>query len=153
MIYDSIENAYKYESVIHGLSAVVNAAAPLTRGEFRTGRTPVDGDSIYINAMTYETHPIEGATAEAHRQYADVMIVRSGKETILVCDRTALEVTKEYDPQGDYLLGKLNESLATKVTLTPEHFLVLFPNEVHAPGCVATATQTVEKLVGKIKVG
>lgn len=152
MIFDSMENAQKYEAVIPGLTAVIAAAMDINAGTFSTGRLSIDGDNLYVNRMTYETHPVAGALAEAHRRYADVMIVNSGKETVLVGELSALEVTKEYDPDIEAMLGRMEESLAARVVLTPKTFLVLFPNEVHAPGCDADGKSTVQKIVGKIKL-
>lgn len=153
MICDSFENAYKYESVIPNLGAVLAAAREIGKGTFTAGRQPMDGENVFLNKMTYDTHPVKGATAEAHRLYADVMVVNAGKEAVYVGGAEALsEMTVEYDPAKECYLGVIDESRATKAVLTQGRFLVIFPEEVHAPGCDAEGKETVEKIVGKIKL-
>lgn len=89
---------------------------------------------------------------EAHRKYADVMYMVEGTETIYVKPTQALRtITAEYDPEKDALLAELDRDV-TSVCLTAGQFVVLFPQDAHAPGCNDIQTAGVKKIIGKMKI-
>lgn len=153
MIFDSLTNAKQYVGLNAGIDTVLKEAAAYTADNFPKERRVLDGDALFMNFANYETHAAETACFEAHRKYADVMVMIEGEETIYVKNTAALQnITKEYDAEGDYLLAALDTD-RTAVRLTAGSFVVLFPQDAHAPGCDADGKAPVKKIIGKVLLG
>ena len=152
MILDKVENAARYEGVHAGIPTAVAAALKLSADTYQKGRVDVDGDNIYLNCAEYDTHEREGALTEAHRAYLDVMVIVEGVETVYVKRTDALQnVTKPYDESIDALLADTDADTCA-VRLVKGDFLVLFPEDAHAPGCHAGTPSHVKKAIGKVKI-
>jgi YhcH/YjgK/YiaL family protein len=152
MILDKVENVARYAGVHKGIPTAVEAALKLDAATYQKGRVDVDGDNVYLNCAEYDTHDREGALSEAHRAYLDVMVMIDGCETVYVKRTDALRnVTKPYDASIDALLAD-TDSDVTAIRLEKGDFLVLFPEDAHAPGCHADAPCHVKKVIGKVKI-
>ena len=152
MILDRIENAKVYSAVNEGINKVLEFAKDLTPDTYPTERLYMDGEKLFINFPVYETHAKKDGMTEAHRQYIDVMYMVEGSETVYVKDVNALKnITKEYDPAIDALLADVDDD-TTAVRLEAGSFLILFPEDAHAPACDTTETKNlkVKKLIGKV---
>lgn len=152
MILDKVENAARYKGVHTGIRAAVEAAKKLSAAQYTPGRVEIDGDNLYLNCAEYDTHDREGALTEAHRAYLDVMVIVEGVETVYVKRTEALRnVTKPYDASIDALLADTDVDVSA-IRLEKGDFLVLFPEDAHAPGCHADTPCHVKKAIGKIKI-
>ena len=150
MILDRIENAKLYKGIHPGIDRVLEEAAKSCPCCFPKEKVILDGDRIFMNPNQYVTHSPDGASFEAHRKYVDVMCMIEGEETIYVKNTDELqEITKEYTSEKDYLLAKL-DSDNTPVLLKAGYFCILFPQDAHAPGCIAGEAMEVKKFVGKV---
>lgn len=152
MILDKVENAARYAGVHAGIPAAVEAAKKLSAVQYTPGRVEIDGDHLYLNCAEYDTHDREGALTEAHRTHLDVMVMVEGVETVYVKRTDALQnVTKPYDASIEALLADTDEDVSS-IRLCKGDFLVLFPEDAHAPGCHADAPCHVKKAIGKVKL-
>jgi YhcH/YjgK/YiaL family protein len=152
MILDKVENATRYVGVHAGIPKAVEAALKLDAATYQKGRVDVDGDNIYLNCAEYDTHEREGALSEAHRAYLDVMVVVEGVETVYVKRTDALQnVTKPYDASIEALLAETDADVSA-IRLEKGDFLVLFPEDAHAPGCHADRPCHIKKAIGKVKI-
>ena len=152
MILDKIENAAQYAGIHTGIDMALAAEAKYTAENYKTGKVELDGDKVFLNRNAYETHDPKSAIFEAHGQYIDVMYMVEGEETIYVKPTSDLKkVTKPFDPAIDALLADLDDD-ATPVHLTAGSFIVLFPQDAHAPGCWANGSANVKKIIGKVKI-
>lgn len=152
MILDKIENISCYMGVLPAITTALEKAAVYTPDNYPGGRVDLDGDNLFLLLNTYETHSAEDALFEAHQKYIDVMYMVEGEEIIYVKPTDKLSaVTQAYDPQIDALLAKLDRD-ATPVRLTAGSFIVLFPQDAHAPACCDKAPQTVKKIIAKVKI-
>ncbi len=152
MILDKLENAARYAAINEGIVKAVAAAKALCADTYQKGRVDVDGEHVYLNCAEYDTHERVGALTEAHRAYLDVMVMIDGCETVYVKRTDALQnVTKPYDASIDALLADTDADV-TAVRLVKGDFLVLFPEDAHAPGCHADAPCHVKKVIGKVKI-
>ncbi len=152
MIYDSAKNIAQYSALNADLESVVRAALDYAGKHFSAGRVAVDGERVYLNLASYQTHDASSAAAEAHKAYVDVMVMLDGVETVYVQHAEQLkEITQPYNSDTDALLGKLSEQ-ATAVILRPGDFLILFPQDAHMPGCHAHEPSSVKKVIGKIRI-
>ena len=134
MILDTIANASVYEGLHAGIDMALKAVAAYTPENYETGKVELDGDKVFLLRNAYTTNDPANAIFEAHRAYIDVMYMVEGEETIYVKPTSQLSnITKEYDPAGDALLADLDAD-ATPVRLTAGSFIVLMPQDAHAPG-------------------
>ena len=80
------------------------------------------------------------------------MYMVEGEETIYVKPTSQLSnITMEYDPAGDALLAAMDAD-ATPVRLTAGSFIVLMPQDAHAPACWVGEAKGVKKIIGKVRV-
>ena len=152
MIFDQMKNAACYKDVLPGITTALEKMAAYTPDNYPGGKVEIDGDKLFLLLNTYETRDPAVSQFEAHQKYIDVMYMVEGEEIIYVKPTDCLQaVTKEYDPAIDALLAKLDDD-AIPVRLTAGTFVVLFPQDAHAPACFDTAPQTVKKIIGKVKL-
>lgn len=152
MILDQIKNAAFYKNVLPRIATALETVAVYTPDNYPGGKFVIDGDNLFYSLNTYETHSPEGALCEAHQQYIDVMYMVEGEEIIYVKPTDTLcAVTQPYDPSIDALLANIDGD-ATPVRLTAGSFIILFPQDSHAPACYDTAPQTVKKIICKVKI-
>ena len=152
MIFDSLNNAAQYKGLHAGIDQVLEAAKAYTPENYPSGRVVIDVENVFMNMAAYETHSTEKAVFEAHQQYADVMVMVEGTETIYVKHTDKLShVYQEYDPKIEALLADF-DSDATPVRLEAGSFVVLLPQDAHSPGCHADGPVNVKKIIGKVKL-
>lgn len=152
MIFDSLKNAAQYKGLHAGIDQVLEAAKAYTPENYPSGRVVLDGENVFMNMAAYETHSTEKAVFEAHQQYADVMVMVEGTETIYVKNTDKLtHVYQEYDPKIEALLADFDTD-ATPVRLEAGSFVILLPQDAHSPGCHADGPVNVKKIIGKVKL-
>ena len=151
MIHDTLQNSARYE-VLSPRFARAFAYLRGVDGTQALGRHELDGDNVFALVQKYSTKPVEAALFEAHRKYIDVQFVQSGRETILWAPlATMREETLAYDEKKDVALWKLVPDV-TPVHLSAGHFVILFPEDAHAPTVVWETPTEVFKVVVKVKV-
>lgn len=152
MIYDNLKNLGCYHFTQAGIAQVLEAAKAYTPENFPNTRIVLDGDNVFMNMPAYETHGLEKAAMEAHRKYVDVMVMVEGRETIYVKNADRLQdVYSPYEEGRDALLAKMDGD-AIPVDMRPGDFLVLLPQDAHAPGCHAGDPCKVKKIIGKVRI-
>lgn len=153
MIFDSLANAAQYKGIYPGIDQVLEAAKAYTPENYpEKTRVVLNGDEVFMNMAAYETHSTEKAVFEAHQQYADVMIMVEGTETIYVKHTHKLShVYQPYDPKIEALLADFDTD-ATPVRMEPGSFVVLLPQDAHSPGCHADGPVKVKKIIGKVRI-
>lgn len=118
------------------------------------GRYEVDGDNIYFMVSEYDTKPKEEKKAETHIKYIDIQYIVKGEEKIHYTDYNSnLEITEDKRVEKDGIF--YNTTADVDSLLLREDMLgVLFPWEVHRPGCnVGENSVFVKKVVFKVKKG
>lgn len=152
MILDTMEHACQYERTIPGLGEMLKAQREYPAEPYRTGRVELDGERMFMNVSEYATRPMsEQVQMEAHRRYVDVMYMVEGEEIIYVFPTERLEaVEKAYCEADDVLLARFQKE-ATPVHLQAGQFVVLFPQDAHAPSCQYAGETRVKKIIGKLE--
>lgn len=152
MILDTLVNASQYRGIHPGIDRVLDAAKTYTPKNYPSGRVVLDGDNLFMNMASYETHAADEAFFEAHRTYIDVMIMVEGTEIIYVKPTDRLShVYQAYDPQNDALLADFDKD-AIPIRLEAGSFVVLFPQDAHAPSCQVDGPEHVKKIIGKVRI-
>ncbi len=152
MILDTLVNASQYKGIHPGIDRVLDAAKTYNPENYPSGRIVLDGDNLFMNMASYETRTADEAFFEAHRAYIDVMVMVEGAETIYVkaTDRLS-HVYQAYDPKQDALLADFDRD-ATPIRLEAGSFVVLFPQDAHAPSCQVDGPEHVKKIIGKVRI-
>ena len=85
---------------------------------------------------------------EAHRKNIDIHYVLQGEERFGYAHIDTLCPTTEYNEESDYLLlaGE-----AAYFTLRPGDFCIVFPEDAHIPCLTCGDTETVKKVILKIR--
>ena len=149
MVFAKISDAEKYFGVIQGLDKAVEFIKNASESGLEERRYEIS-DGIFAFVSTYVTKPEADCRLEAHKNYADVQVLLSGKEKILVRDLPGLKLSEEYSPEKDIEFYEIAE--ASAIVLNPESFVLLLPEDAHAPGVAADSVESVKKLVVKIKI-
>ncbi len=116
------------------------------------GKHAIDGELVYASVDEYETKPRSEKQGETHELYIDIQCLAKGREWIGVSALTPrLPIADDRRPAQDLIFYERVEA-ETSVLLQPGEFVVLFPWEVHCPGCQVAGPETVKKIVIKVKV-
>lgn len=112
------------------------------------GRIELAGDDLFINNVNPTCVSASDQVLEVHRDYIDVHILLEGKERIgwkAIEDVTDLK--QAYQKEGDCAL--YSDTPTSFVDLLPGQFLIVFPEDPHAP---VIGEGKIRKLIGKVKI-
>lgn len=152
MIYGTISHAKRYQGLHPGIDRVLEEVTAYAADNYPGGRIILDGDKVFLNLSEYDTHSFTEGMMEAHREYIDVMYMVEGTETIYVKPVDRLRnVTKEYDSAIDAMLADIDGETC-EIRLAKGDFIILFPEDAHAPACHAEQPTHVKKIIGKVKI-
>jgi len=149
MIKDTISNLNNYASLNPGISLAIDFLAKPGWENLPEGKHVIQGDAAYVVVSGYESKQFDANSWEAHRKYLDIQIVTQGEEYIYYNHIANMGVVEKYAPANDYI--KLSGE-GEPYLLSPETFIMLFPQDAHQPGCVTTGQQSIKKFVFKIRV-
>ncbi|MGK9368754.1 YhcH/YjgK/YiaL family protein [Melioribacter sp. Ez-97] len=114
------------------------------------GKYEIDGDNVFAVVQNYDTKPRTAGKWEAHKKYADIQFIVSGKEKIGFSFPTKMIVTEDYNPDKDLMFLKGEGEF---LILESGYFAVFFPTDIHMPGIAVNLSTPVKKVVVKVKVG
>lgn len=156
MILDRLENAALYRNLHPRLAAALDY---LTRTDFSqapNGKQELDGKALFAIVQRYPGRPMEEMAWEAHRRYADVQFIFSGKEKMGYVNRHEgltsgnLTIKTPYNAESDV---EFYQGPGDFFNVDAGAFAIFFPEDVHAP-CLAAGPQRDEicKVVVKCQV-
>lgn len=152
MIYSTMDQAARYLDMLPGIRRILEEAARYSPQDEFGKRVTLEGDGLYMNLAEYDTHEKAEGCMEAHRKYVDVMCMIEGEETIYVKPTALLNhITQAYDESKDALLAEIEEGCC-EIRLHPGEFVILFPEDAHAPGCRINGPSHVKKIIGKVRI-
>ena len=151
MILDRIANAASYRKLSPRIAAALDYLDGTDFDNTEAGRHTLDGDNLFAMVQQYKTRPMSEIIWESHRKYIDVQYVHSGREWMGVIDRTAegCTVSTEYDAGKD---AAFYDAKGDLLNLAAGQFIILAPDDVHAPGLAAGEPAKVTKVVVKVAV-
>jgi YhcH/YjgK/YiaL family protein len=147
MILDILAHAGMYASLGPRFDAALTFVQSQSAVDLTPGRHEIDGDRLFVNVAEYQTQPAAGAKWEAHRRYADIQVILSGRERIDYAPVDTLTEVTAYDPETDaaFLTGE-----GTALIVERGMFAVFFPHDGHRPNLAITEPATVRKAVVKV---
>jgi len=118
------------------------------------GRVEIDDANVYALVQSYISKPmVDQPRFEAHRAYADIQVIVSGKEQLGWAFIQSLEPTDEYNPAKDVIHGTVSSDVAVFVPLAAGQAMVFYPSDAHAPGLSFGDQSPIKKIVVKVKLG
>jgi YhcH/YjgK/YiaL family protein len=146
MIFDTIANAPQYftlnphfEAAFRWLQENPNAAL---------GRYEIAGDDCFVMIQNPVGRGKADPLLEAHNEYLDIQITLEGEDEIGWKDRAACSVVKqEYSADNDAALW--SEAPEFYLKLAPGTFVILYPQDAHAP---VSGEGAMKKAVFKVRV-
>lgn len=150
MIIDRLDN-YRNYNFSDDLNAAFDYILTLD-ADSPEGKTEIKGSDIFAAVDYYSTKAHSEGRLEAHKDYIDIQVMLSGTEIIGWNPIEGLDVSVPYDENKDLMFFNPPDNIAGKVTMTPGMFMVLFPEDGHMPQLIADQSETVHKVVGKIRI-
>jgi YhcH/YjgK/YiaL family protein len=149
MITQNIKNASLYFGLGERIAKGLKYLQQTDFSGMEPGKYEIDGSDVFALVQKYDSKPISEGKWEAHRKFIDVQFVAEGAEQMGYADIESLEVTKEYDAEGDYLLlqGK-----GCMLACSAGTFAIFGPQDAHMPCIAIDSPSPVKKVVVKVRV-
>ncbi len=115
------------------------------------GKHEIDGKRLFALVQRYDTVPEEAKAWEAHRLYADIQYIVSGRERILHAPVEELQSSLPYDAAKD--LEKFRNTGVKTVSsgvIPAGSFGIYLPQDAHKPGVMVDGPEPVLKVVIKV---
>lgn len=146
MILDTIHLSSRYAVLHPAFEEAFRFLAKCDPKTLKPGRYELDGARLYANVEQTEGRGKEASKLEAHREYVDIQYVLSGVEIIgwKAC-MDCSEDKKGYDAERD--IEFFTDTPDVWVRVNPGQFVILFPEDAHAP---QAGTGPLTKVVVKV---
>ncbi len=149
MILDKLENAALYSGISENLGKGFEFLKNTDLNTLEIGKYEIDGKNVFALVSEYESKKAEDCRLEAHRDYADIQFIVSGKEAIGFATLEDQAVLTEYTAEKDiiFFTGK-----TSPLILESGMFAVFFSQDVHRPCMQINGPEKVKKVVVKVKI-
>jgi len=147
MIYDTLENIETYYGINSRIEEGLRVLKDTDFSKQENGTHTVS-DNVYFNIIEYSSTP--GGKLEAHDHYADIQFVAQGEEMMGILPRCDLKKETEFYPERDLHLYDDEDFIC--LPLNGSKFIVLYPQDGHAPGVGVNPGETIRRVVVKVKL-
>ncbi|MEW6653208.1 MAG: YhcH/YjgK/YiaL family protein [Bacteroidota bacterium] len=147
MIYDNIKNGHLYFPLGEKIEKALKYLQATDFSSIEPGTYDIEGTDIYAIVSQYNTKPLSSGKWEAHKKYIDVQYVYKGTERIGFTEAKKMMTLEEYDNRKDIVIYKGEGHF---VNVDENHFLILFPTDIHMPGIAINIPKAVKKVVVKV---
>lgn len=149
MIFDKIENIELYkglsDDIYAGLKYLKDLSPDIAPGTYEV--TP----KVKAIVSEYETKAVNENGYEAHKEYIDIQYLLKGSEKNCCLPIEKLKETKPYKEEIDAAFYKADVT-PLELVLGDGYFVIYYPQDGHMPCLSAGVTETVKKVVIKVKV-
>ncbi len=147
MIYDKLSNALRYKGIHPNLDiALDHIAAHLDE---TPEKIELKGNDVRAFKNVYETVPESEGFFEAHGEFADIQILRSGREYIGVSNIAVLELAEVREDKDFWKYYGPEEA---RLLMDSSVFVVVFPGEGHKLKIQVNGPEEIHKTVFKVKM-
>lgn len=150
MIFDSIKNRKLYEVMHSGIKLGFDFIEKVINEGAEVGKYEIDGKNVYAMVQEYEGKE-NHEKFEAHKNYADIQFVLSGREIMESAKPEFCSPMNEYNPEKDVQHFTCN-GLKTVIEAGENDFAIFFPDDVHKPGIRYAEGEIIRKVVVKVKL-
>ncbi len=151
MIVCTLDIASQYASVHPRFAKAITYLQMHNFSEMELGKVEIDGSDLYALIQRYNTATEQDKKWENHEKYIDIQYVASGTEMLGWAAKGTLATSGEYNPDKDIRFYQ-DSSKYTPVLLEAGSLAILMPEDLHKPGCIAVKSESVTKIVLKIKI-
>jgi YhcH/YjgK/YiaL family protein len=117
---------------------------------FAKGKYEIEGTDLYAIVDEYTSRNEAETRFEAHRIYADIQYIISGRELIGIVPLSETSVTVPYDTEKDICF--LDSQRGEKIPAMPDRYFIFFPYDAHRPGMRDGDNASVKKAVIKVRL-
>lgn len=132
MILGKISDSQRYEALHPKFKQLFDFIKNHNLLEMELGKIELDGENLFINNVEPTLMKKENQALEVHQKYIDVHFPLSGEE---IYGWSAIEdlssPREKFDVENDFAL--YDEEAKTYFTLRPGEFLIVYPEDAHAP--------------------
>jgi YhcH/YjgK/YiaL family protein len=148
MIFDSLRNARLYSSLGERFQNAFKFLEEIDVKNLKQGKVEIS-DGVYASVQSYETKPKEECRLETHRKYADIQYVVCGEEAFGFSHLTdnSLKADGPFDEVKDVVSY---EGEGIWLPLKAGYFVIVFPEDAHAPRANLNKASEVTKVVAKV---
>lgn len=148
MIHAKLANASRYAKLNVYLDDLFKFVTENDLSKFATQRIVLDGDDLFINMAEPTLKKAEEQKLEVHREYIDVHIPLTGPEIIGLTHISDLQCESDepFNEEEDFAL--YSERAQNYITVRPGEFLIVFPEDAHAP---IIGEGTIKKAIAKVR--
>ncbi|MDA3838631.1 MAG: YhcH/YjgK/YiaL family protein [Candidatus Delongbacteria bacterium] len=147
MIYDKLQNINNYRSLHPRFEKAFEFLKATDLENLPTGKHLIDDEDIFVSVSEYSTKKV--GFLEGHKDYIDIQLITKGAEKVGHAKLNDQKIKEEYDPAKDIAFY---HGECKYITLIPDDFVILFPDDLHMPGIMNGKSSDVKKIVIKIKV-
>lgn len=153
MILDSLAQAKLYRTLGTRFAAGFDYLAATDLLALADGRYEIQGSDVFAIVQSYNTKPREQGRWEAHRQYADIQFIVTGRERMGVAPISSLKLACEYDPEKDVAFYEAEaDGDGQFFDVSESSFALFLPHDVHMPSLAIESPGPVKKVVVKVRV-
>lgn len=147
MILSHLHQCKDYLGIHPNLDKALCWMADADFSQLPDGQILIDGQDVRVKISTMETKSVSQAKPEAHREFLDIQLLLHGREAYQVAFLDEMQ-EMEARPEQDvwFYTGPCRQ-----MELDPGQFLVVFPDDVHAPGLAPEEPAPIRKAVFKIR--
>lgn len=149
MIYGDIKDALRYRGIHSGLDLALEYLNTAFLSTLGNEHVFLKEKEVYVFKVDLQTKPDEATFFESHREYIDIHVVLDGAERMNIDSLDNLEIYEEH-PESDAYFYHGNGGQT--VILTPDKFLVAFPEDAHKTCGMLECPQNFSKAVFKIRL-
>ena len=149
MILDKIENAKQYQGLSLRIKKALRYIAKTDFTQLENGTYDVVKDEIFAIVNRFETVDAKTEKPEAHKKYIDIQYVFEGEEILGFAFKQSQPVYLEYNEDDDF---ELYSAELDYVKFNKGMFVILFPDDLHAPSVHLDKATSASKVVVKVLI-
>lgn len=115
-----------------------------------SGEHLLEGQDLFLNRVSTTSRKMTGSKSEIHRDYIDIHLLLSGKETLGYCVKPATEAfmsNSAFNNDCELVEELVDEQF---LTLNEKQFVIFYPGVWHRPMLTIDKISPIEKVVIKI---
>lgn len=148
MIVDNLKNTEVYETLHPLFKQAFEYIKSTDFAKADIGKTELQGKDLFVMVSDSTLKDVKDAKPEVHDKYIDIQLPISMSETFGWIDRAELNnEAAPFNTEKD--IQFYNNEPTSYVTVSPGKFIILYPQDGHAP-CIGSGT--VRKVVVKVKI-
>lgn len=150
MIFDTLQNCEKYNSLHDGFAMAFDFIKKAVAENYAVGKYEIDGRKIHASVQEYNGKAEADAKYEGHRKYIDIQYIACGAEIMKVVDIQKATLKTDYNEEKDVEFYHDTEKAGAMLVEAGEYG-IFFPNDIHKPALAVAGNSTpIKKILVKI---